>query len=343
MYHETNKHKELISMKNIAVLGCGVIASIMARTLREMKKRGAPLRLYAAAARSLSRAQAFCEKEGFETAYGSYEDMVRDPQVDLVYIATPHSHHAEQMKLCIEHGKAVLCEKAFTANAQQASEILALAKERNVLVAEAIWPRYMPSRKIIRDLIDSGAIGKPQLLTANLSGYAEDIQRIYDPALAGGALLDVGIYPLTFLSMFFGNGFERIESSVDMFDTGVDRQETLTVHYPDGRMGVLFAGVSAPYPKTCRICGTEGYITVDYCANPREVNLYLTKENCAAAHEVPLPEQISGYEYEIEACLRALDRGDIECPEMPHSETIRMMDLMDSIRAQWNMVYPFEK
>ncbi|MBR5288061.1 MAG: Gfo/Idh/MocA family oxidoreductase [Clostridia bacterium] len=329
-------------MKNIAILGCGVIASIMARTLREMKKRGAPITLYAAAARTLDRAQAFCGKEGFEKAYGSYEALVQDPAVDLVYIATPHSHHAEQAKLCIAHGKAILCEKAFTVNARQAREVLDLAREKNVLVAEAIWPRYMPSRKIICDLIESGAIGTPQLLTANLSGYAEDIERIWNPALAGGALLDVGIYPLTFMSMFFGDGFDRIDSSVQMLSTGVDRQETLTVHYPDGRMAVLFAGVSAPYPLVCRICGTQGYITVDYCPNPRSVKLYLAKENYAVAHDIALPEQISGYEYEIEACLKALEEGRIECPEMPHSETIRMMEIMDGIRAQWKMVYPFE-
>ena len=330
-------------MKNIAVLGCGVIASIMARTLREMQKRGTPIRLYAAAARSLERAQAFCEKEGFEKAYGSYEELARDPKVDLIYIATPHSHHAEQAKLCIENGKAILCEKAFTANAQQAREVLALAKEKNVLVAEAIWPRYMPSAEVIRRALSSGMIGKPQLLTANLSGFAEDLERIYDPALAGGALLDVGIYPLTFCSMFFGDDFTRIDSSVDMMATGVDRQEMLTVHYPDGRMAVLFAGVSAPYPKECTICCTEGYLTVDYCANPRKVIAHRTIDGVPYEQNLALPEQISGYEYEVESCLRALDEGRIECPEMPHSQTIRMMEIMDSIRAKWNMKYPFEQ
>lgn len=329
-------------MKNIAILGCGVIASIMARTLREMKRRGAPIRLYAAAARTLDRAQAFCDKEGFEKAYGSYEELVRDENVDLVYIATPHSHHAEQAKLCIGHGKAILCEKAFTVNAKQAREVLDFAREKNVLVAEAIWPRYMPARRIIKELIDSGAIGTPQLLTASLSGYAEDIERIYDPALAGGALLDVGIYPLTFMSMFFGNDFERIDSSVQMLDTGVDRQEMLTVRYGDGRAAVLFAGVRSHYPKECTISGTKGYLTVDYCANPREVKLYLAEENFAVAHDIPLPEQISGYEFEVQACLDALEEGRIECPEMPHSETIRMMEIMDGIRAKWNMTYPFE-
>lgn len=330
-------------MKNIAILGCGVIASIMARTLREMKKRGTPIRLYAAAARSLDRAQAFCEKEGFKKAYGSYEELVCDPAVDLVYIATPHSHHAEQMKLCIDHGKAVLCEKAFTANAQQAREVLALAREKNVLVAEAIWPRYMPMLGIIKDALASGAIGTPQLLTANLSGFAEDIERIARPELAGGALLDVGIYPLTFMTMFFGGEIIRIDSSVQMMDTGVDRQDFITVHFADGRMAVLFAGVCAPYPKTCTICCTEGYMTVDYCANPREVKLHRTIDGIPFERKISLPEQISGYEYEVEACLRALDNGEIECPEMPHNEIIRMMDIMDSIRKAWGMTYPFEK
>ena len=329
-------------MKNIAILGCGVIASIMARTLREMERRGAPIRLYAAAARSLERAQAFCKKEGFSIAYGSYDELVRDENVDLIYIATPHSHHAEQAKLCMMHGKAILVEKAFTANAKQAREVLALAKEKNVLVAEAIWPRYMPSRKVIADVLASGAIGAPQLIRANLSGFAEDIERIYNPALAGGALLDVGIYPLTFAAQFFGSDIERIDSSVQMFDTGVDKQETLTLHYADGRMAVLFAGVSAWYPKTCYISGTEGFLSVDYCANPREVTLCKMVNGKLQTENIPLPEQISGYEFEIEACLRALDEGRIECPEMPHSETIRMMDIMDAIRAQWNMTYPFE-
>ncbi|MBQ7887014.1 MAG: Gfo/Idh/MocA family oxidoreductase [Clostridia bacterium] len=330
-------------MKNIAVLGCGVIASIMARTLREMKRRGSPIRLYAAAARSLDRAQAFCEKEGFEKAYGSYEEMVRDPAVDLVYIATPHSHHAEQMKLCIKHGKAVLCEKAFTANAQQAREVLAMAKEKNVLVAEAIWPRYMPMLGIIKEALASGAIGTPQLLTANLSGFAEDIERIARPELAGGALLDVGIYPLTFMTMFFGSEIVRIDSSVQMMDTGVDRQDFITVHFADGRMAVLFAGVSAPYPHTCTISCTEGYLTVDYCPNPREVKLHRTIDGIPFEKKVQLPEQISGYEYEVEACLCALEKGEIECPQMPHSEIIRMMDIMDDIRKTWGMTYPFEK
>ena len=329
-------------MKNIAILGCGVIASIMARTLREMKKRGAPICLYAAAARTLDRAQAFCEKEGFEKAYGSYEEMVRDERIDLIYIATPHSHHAEQAKLCLSHGKAILCEKAFTVNARQAREVLALAREKNVLVAEAIWPRYMPSRKVICDLLDSGAIGTPQLLTASLSGYAEDIERIYNPALAGGALLDVGIYPLTFMSMFFGNDFVRMESTVQLMETGVDRQENFSLYYADGRMANLSAGTTCRSDRSCLISGSEGYITVDNVNNPAKITLYLSKENHAVAHDVPVPPQLTGYEYQVRSCMKALAEGAIECPEMPHSESVRIMEICDELRAQWGVKYPFE-
>ena len=185
-------------MTRIAILGAGKIALAMAKTLRGMKAQGEPVCLYAVAARELSRAQAFCAQEGFEVAYGSYEEMLRDPEVDLVYIATPHSHHAEQMKLCIEHGKAVLCEKSFTANAQQAREVLALAKQRGVLVTEAIWTRYMPSVGILREIIDSGALGDIRMLSASLFYPIEHVERIMDPWLAGGALLDVGVYPVSY-------------------------------------------------------------------------------------------------------------------------------------------------
>ena len=179
-------------MTNIAILGCGSIAYSMAETLRKMKARGDSLCLYAAASRSIDKAKAFAQSEGFEHAY-TYEEMLKDPNVDLVYIASPHSHHALHMTMCIEAGKAVLCEKAFTANAKQAREVLALAKEKHILVAEAIWTRYMPSRKILLDLIAGGVIGTPQLLTSNLFYPIEHIERIRQPELAGGALLDVGV------------------------------------------------------------------------------------------------------------------------------------------------------
>ncbi|MBQ4264999.1 MAG: Gfo/Idh/MocA family oxidoreductase [Clostridia bacterium] len=329
-------------MTHIAILGCGSIARTMAATLRAMRDADESVCLYAAASRDLARAQAFAAQEGFEKAYGSYEEMAADPLVDLVYVASPHSHHAEHMKLCIEHGKAILCEKSFTGNARQAREVLALAKEKNVLVAEAIWTRYMPSRKIIDDLIASGAIGAPKLLTANLHYAIDHVRRIREPELAGGALLDVGVYPLNFCSMFFGNDVVRMESSVKLMDTGVDESESFSFYYADGREAHMHAGTVIRSDRRCSICGTKGYIVVENVNNPEKITLYLAEEDHRIAHDIEIPPQISGYEYQVRACMKALENGDIECPDMPHSETIRVMELMDALRAQWGVKYPFD-
>ena len=329
-------------MTHIAILGAGKIALAMAKTLRGMKAQGEPVCLYAVAARELSRAQAFCAQEGFEVAYGSYEEMLCDPKVDLVYVATPHSHHAEQMKLCIEHGKAVLCEKSFTANAQQAREVLALAKQRGVLVTEAIWTRYMPSLEILREIIKSGALGDIKMLSASLFYPIEHVERIADPRLAGGALLDVGVYPLNFACMIFGSDPVRMDSSVQMTEAGVDYQESFTLHYADGRMAVLSAGIGSRCDRRCLISGSKGYIVADNVNNIHRIELYTDADGFTQPKVYPVPGQITGYEYEVRACLEALESGALECPQMPHAETIRVMELMDALRAQWGMKYPFE-
>ena len=185
----------------IGILGAGGIAVQMAKTVAGMKD----VENYAVAARSFERAQAFAEKYGFSRAYGSYEEMLADPQVDLVYIATPHSHHYLHAKMCLEAGKNVLCEKAFTVNADQARKLFALAKEKNLLITEAIWTRYMPSRKMIDDIISSGVIGEVTAVTANLNYAISEVERIRKPELAGGALLDVGVYTINFASMVLGD------------------------------------------------------------------------------------------------------------------------------------------
>ena len=330
-------------MTNIAILGCGKIAYAMARMLRMMRDQGEQVCLYAAASRNAEKAKEFAISEGFSKAYGSYEEFVRDPAVDLVYIATPHSHHGEHMKLCIEHGKAVLCEKAFTATADQAREVLALAKEKNVLVAEAIWTRYMPSRKIIWEIICSGMLGDMRVLTANLHYPIEHIHRIREPELAGGALLDVGVYPLNFACMFFGTDFNRIESSVQLMETGVDRQESFSFYYPDGRAAHMTAGTSCRSDRQCLISGTKGYLLVDNVNNPLQITVYLESEDFAIPHNMAVPAQLTGYEYQVRACMKALEEGAIECPEMPHSESLRVMEICDHLRMQWGVRYPFEK
>lgn len=330
-------------MTNVAILGAGNIARQMAKTLRLMKARGDKVELYAVGSRDKARAEAFAQAEGFAKAYGSYEELLRDDGVDLVYIATPHSHHGEQIEQCVTHGKAVLCEKAFTATAAQAERALALAKEKGVLVTEAIWTRYVPMRRMLDELLASGAIGTPRVLTANLGYTIYDKERIRRPELAGGALLDVGVYVLNFAAMVFGTQVERMESSVRLMDTGVDMQESITLHYPDGRMAELMATAACNTSRRCWIYGDQGCAEVDNVNNPRRITLYANANDPASVTRViDAPPQLTGYEYEVLACLRALETGALECLEMPHAETLRIMRWMDTLRHSWDMRYPFE-
>ena len=321
---------------NVGILGAGNIAGTMARTLNGMKDATA----YAVAARDLDRAQNFAKEYQMEKAYGSYEEMLADDKVDLVYIATPHSHHLEHGKLCIAYGKPVLCEKSFTANAAQARELLDYAKEEGVFITEAIWTRYMPSRKIITDIIESGELGEVHMLSANLGYRLIDKERLTNPELAGGALLDVGVYPLNFASMFFGNDIENITSSCVKFETGVDGQAGMILTYKDGRMATLHAGMYAASEQYGIIYGSKGYLIAYNINNINKIDVFSSDRKLIRTIEVP--EQITGYEYEVEACMKALAEGKTECEEMPHSETIRMMEWMDTLRGQWGIRYPFE-
>lgn len=321
----------------IGVLGTGGIVGMVVPTLKRM----ANVECYAIASRTAERAQEAAEEYGFEKAYGTYEELVADPEVELVYVATPHSRHYEDMKLCVGHGKAVLCEKAFTMNAKQAMDIKKLAAEKGVFVAEAIWPRYMPSRKMIQEVLDSGVIGKVSTLTANLSYKIDQNYRIVAPELAGGALLDVGVYGLNFAIMHFGTEIERIESSVQMTESGVDGMESITIFYKDGRMAVLTHGIYARSDRKGIFYGEKGYIVVENINNPQSISVFDMEDRVMKHIEVP--EQISGYEYQFEECIEQIEKGEIESASMPLEDSIFIMKTMDAIRKQWGLVYPQEK
>ncbi len=322
---------------NIAILGAGHIATKMAATLQRMKD----VNCYAIAARDLARAEAFAKEWNFKQAYGSYEELASDPQVDLVYIATPHSHHYEQARLCLLNGKAVLCEKAFTANARQAEELLRLSKERNVFITEAIWTRYMPFSTTIRELVSGGAIGHPHMLTANLGYPIADKERIANPELCGGALLDLGVYPINFARMVFGTDIEDIQSHCVKNDKGVDMQESIFFRYADGKIAALQATALCANDRQGIISGDKGYLVVDNVNNPQQAAIYNPDHQMVKMYDCP--PQISGYEYEVQACLNALRKGTIECTEMPHKETLVVMRLLDKLRKEWGVAYPADK
>lgn len=321
----------------LAILGPGRIANTVAPALVALPE----IECYAVASQTPGKAAAFAEKFGFEKAYTSYEEMLNDPNVELVYITTPHSHHYEQMMLCLEHGKHVICEKAFTMNAAQAKTVRAFAQSRGLYVAEAIWTRYMPSRAMIDQVIESGAIGTVNTLTANLSYNVAYKQRLVDPALAGGALLDIGIYGLNFTLMHFGDDIERIESSVRLADTGVDAMETITIFYRDGRMAVLTHSIYCRSDRKGILHGDKGYLVVENINNPQSISVYDMGDNLVARYEVP--RQINGYEYEFREAVRCIREGKTESDSMPMAETVKVMELMDSLRRKWGVVYPQEK
>ena len=317
----------------IAILGAGRIAVHMAETLAGMDD----VEAYAVGARELERAEAFAEKYGFTKAYGSYEEMLADKEIDLVYIATPHSHHYKHAKMCLEAGKHVLCEKAFTVNADQARALFKLAEEKNLLITEAIWTRYMPSRKIIQDIVESGVIGEVTSLTANLSYAVTEKERIRKPELAGGALLDVGVYPINFASMVLGENLKDVQSSA-IFEGGVDILETIIMNFEGNKMATLQSGVREISDRMGSIFGTKGYIQVQNINNPEKITVFNQNHEETASYFPP--KQITGYEYEVRACKKALEEGKIECPEMPHAETVRIMEIMDGLRKSWGYEIP---
>ena len=321
----------------IGIIGAGHIAGKVSKTLKQMSE----VRCYAVAARELWRAAAFAGENGFEKSYGSYESLVSDPDVELVYVATPHSFHYPHVKLALEHGKHVLCEKAFMMNAREAEELTALARQKGLLLAEAIWTRYMPFSKTIKEVVDSGIIGQARMLSANL-GYAVDWkERLIKPELGGGALLDLGVYCLNFALMYFGPDIADIRTACVKGDSGVDMQETIALIYRDGRIANLHATAWCATDRQGVIAGDKGFLVVDNINNP----------TCATAwdrygHQLghwEAPARISGFEYEFLACRDAIAHGLCEPADMPHAESIRVMRLMDRLRAEWDVRFPGDR
>lgn len=319
-----------------AILAPGHIAHSMAMAVSKIDK----IECYAVASRDYERAAEFAREWGFEKAYGSYEEMVKDPQVELVYVALPHSHHYEHTKLCLEHGKHVLVEKAFTVNAKQARELIQLSEEKGLLLAEAIWTRYMPSRKMIDDILASGVIGNVTSLTANLGYILPHVERMQNPELAGGALLDLGVYPINFALMAFHGTIKEVNATAIMSPKGVDWMNSITLSFEDGKMAVLHSDMLAQTDRQGVISGDKGYLEVQNINNCEEIRVFDLDRKMTACYQVP--EQINGYEYEVLSCIRAIEDGRTECEEMPHSEILRVMELLDRVRKQWGMSYPCE-
>lgn len=324
-------------MFRIGIIGAGWIAHKMATAISPSKD----CCIYAIASRSIEKAEAFAAEWNIEKAYGSYEDMVSDPDVDLVYIATPHSHHFQHSMLALEHGKPVLVEKAFTANAREAEELLETARRKGLFITEAIWTRYMPLSHKVKELMESGIIGEPRVMTASLCYMMEFKERIIRPELCGGALLDLGVYALNFARMYFGTDIVRTVSNCHLGPTGMDMHECISLSFADGKMANLQSGGLCLNDRQGIISGTEGYIRVDNINCPEVVEVY---RNYELVERYTKPDDmVNGYEYQVYECRRCIDAGLLESPMMPHAETLSIMKQMDALRKEWGVVYPMDK
>ena len=321
----------------VGVVGAGWIAERAAVTLNGLEG----FRPYAIGSRSLEKARAFAAKWGIERAYGSYSEVVDDPEVDLLYVATPHSHHFEITKKALEKGKPCLVEKAFMANKAQAQVIVDLARRNKVFLAEAIWTRYQPVVEMVRGLIRDGRIGTPRLITATLGYSMGNKERIMRADLCGGALLDLGVYALNFVRMFCDAPIVSIRSQCVKSDTGMDLSNAISIILGNGVLANVQSSASCVGDNIGVIAGTEGNLIIDNINNPQRITV--NGPDRVFVEEIPVPKQITGYEYQFVACRDAIAAGLLEPPQMPLDETLYIMELMDGLRAEWGVLYPMDE
>jgi len=319
----------------VGIIGAGWIAEKAAITLNGLTDCEA----YAIASRTKEKAEAFAEKWKMRKAYGSYSELIADPSVDLVYVATPHSHHYDVTREALLAGKPCLVEKAFMANLRQAKEIVELARERRVFLAEAIWTRYQPVVKMMRELIGS-RIGTPRLVTATLGYSMGDKPRIMRADLCGGALLDLGVYALNFVRMFFDTDIVSITSQCVKSETGMDLTNAMTLVLSDGVLCNLQSSAACVGDNIGVVAGTEGNLIIDNINNPQKITV--NGPDRTYIETICVPQQITGYEYQFIACRQALIDGRLEPCEMPLEETLYIMELMDGLRKEWGVKYPMD-
>ena len=295
---------------------------------------------WAVGSRDLGRAQAFAEKYGFHKAYGSYEELAADSEVDAIYVATPHPFHEQAVLLCLNHGKPVICEKPFAANLVQAQKMVNLAREKGLFLMEAMWTRFLPAVKKAMALIEEGAIGTVRHLSADF-GFRTDVRpegRLFDPAMAGGSLLDVGVYNLAFCSLVFGSQPDRLQSHLVLGETGVDEVATALLNYRGGRSAFVMSAIRVNTAQEAVIYGESGSIRMKEYWHAQELQLH----NQDGQQTFHLPFEASGFQFQAMEVMDCVRKGLLESPRMPLDETLALARTMDRIRFDNQLRYPFE-
>ncbi len=317
-------------MIKVGFLGAGNIAHTLAKTFLNYKDK---FELYGVASKDIKRSEEFKNKYNFKKFYKDYEEMVKDPEIELVYISTTIAEHYKHIKLCLENNKKVLCEKAFCASYSEAKEVVALARKKNLFLAEAIWTRYMPSRGLIMSLLMDGMIGEVYYLEANLGYKIFDKERLITPSLGGGALLDVGVYPLNFIDMFVNDKIKDINTMCKLYPTGVDETIIGNITFNNGIMAQFFTSINNPTSRDGYIYGKDGYLKILNINNPERIEIYKKGDSNFAVmvSAINIKEEFNGYEYQLLETYDSIMLGKAENPSMPLDDTLKMMKIYEDI------------
>nr|WP_270070806.1 Gfo/Idh/MocA family oxidoreductase [Streptomonospora mangrovi] len=318
------------------VLGTGAIAHRFMTGLRALPDA----QVAAVGSRGAATAAEFARTWDIPRAHASYADLAADPGVDVVYVATPHSVHRDAAVLCLEAGRHVLCEKPLAVNAAQAEQMVQAARGAGRFLMEAMWTRFAPAMVRVRELVAEGAIGEVRMVSATIGGSVpyDPRSRLFDPALAGGALLDVGVYPVALAGEFLGE-ITGVEARATPAPTGVDAQVAVVLTGAGGALGLLGCSVQAHIPRRAAIVGTSGSIELAdwYCPT----GLVLHRAG-AESEEMAFPHIANGFEYEAAEVQARLRAGELESPLMSWDESLRIARVLDEVRARVGVVYPGE-
>jgi predicted dehydrogenase len=319
------------------ILGTGWIANEFAQGLAQLSDA----ELVAVGSRTIESAQCFGAQHRVPHRHGSYQALANDADVDVIYVATPNPLHREHSLLCLESGKPVLCEKPFALNAREAEDVIQFAREKELFLMEAMWTRFFPLMSKLRSLLAAGVIGDVQMLVADLCLQFDfdPSDRRYAPSLGGGALLDLGVYPVSFASMIMGPP-SSIASHAHLGETGVDEQAVIVLTYDGGQVSTLYTSLWVDSPVEALLMGARGQIRLHpWWIRPDKLTFSSTGQETTT---IEMPFEGNGYQFEAAEVMDCLRADKLESDLMPLDETLSIMHTLDSIRAQWGLKFPME-
>lgn len=325
---------------NWGILATGKIAETVAKSMKFLETdKDNNMELLAVASRSADKAENFAKRHGIKRAYASYEELVSDPDIDVVYIATPMSCHFENTKLCLNSGKHVLCEKSVTLKADEFKELMDLAKEKGLFLMEAMWTKCQPAFNKAKEWVESGKVGNIKMIKADFSNAVpyDETDRLFINSLGGGAILDLGVYPITFVSTFLGTHPEEIHTYSHIGRTAVDFNDSIILKYKDA-YGITFCGFDFENENKAIILGDKGRIVMgNWFLSTAETTLYDNMGN--VLDKQVLPFKFNGYEYEIEEVNKCIREGKLESDLILHSDTLDIMKIMETCLKQAGVKY----